>query len=215
MAETTDKNYLDPQVINKIGKLELRARLMMEGFVSGMHKSPFKGFSVEFAQHREYVPGDDIRYIDWKVYGRSDRFYIKDDQPHNWLVGPTQMRKRFRPWLHSTYVTVDFLRRFSPVDSSVRFLQPTGIRHDFRKLRDGLACPGFQLSDNLQSQRDSDCGQSFLQFSGCFSLTDGCFFHSQNRTCIQLRFNLKDRDARLSFTVQNRMLDGRRSSILW
>lgn len=78
MAETTDKNYLDPQVINKIGKLELRARLMMEGFVSGMHKSPFKGFSVEFAQHREYVPGDDIRYIDWKVYGRSDRFYIKE-----------------------------------------------------------------------------------------------------------------------------------------
>jgi len=78
MAETTDKNYLDPQVINKIGKLDLRARLMMEGFVSGMHKSPFKGFSVEFAQHREYVPGDDIRYIDWKVYGRSDRFYIKE-----------------------------------------------------------------------------------------------------------------------------------------
>ncbi len=78
MAETTEKNYLDPQVINKIGKLELRARLMMEGFVSGMHKSPFKGFSVEFAQHREYVPGDDIRYIDWKVYGRSDRFYIKE-----------------------------------------------------------------------------------------------------------------------------------------
>jgi len=78
MAETTDKNYLDPQVLNKIGKLELRARLMMEGFVSGMHKSPFKGFSVEFAQHREYVPGDDIRYIDWKIFGRSDRFYIKE-----------------------------------------------------------------------------------------------------------------------------------------
>jgi uncharacterized protein (DUF58 family) len=78
MAETPAKNYLDPQVINKIGKLELRARLMMEGFVSGMHKSPFKGFSVEFAQHREYVPGDDIRYIDWKIFGRSDRFYIKE-----------------------------------------------------------------------------------------------------------------------------------------
>lgn len=78
MAETTEKNYLDPQVLNKIGKLELRARLVMEGFVSGMHKSPFKGFSVEFAQHREYVPGDDIRYIDWKVFGRSDRFYIKE-----------------------------------------------------------------------------------------------------------------------------------------
>ncbi len=78
MAETSEKNYLDPQVLNKIGKLELRARLVMEGFVSGMHKSPFKGFSVEFAQHREYVPGDDIRYIDWKIFGKSDRFYIKE-----------------------------------------------------------------------------------------------------------------------------------------
>ena len=74
----TTKNYLDPKVLNKVGKLELRARLVMEGFISGMHKSPFRGFSVEFAQHREYVPGDDIRYIDWKIFGKSDRFYIKE-----------------------------------------------------------------------------------------------------------------------------------------
>ena len=78
MAETTEKNYLDPKVLNKIGNLELRARLVMEGFISGMHKSPFRGFSVEFAQHREYVPGDDIRFIDWKIFGKSDRFYIKE-----------------------------------------------------------------------------------------------------------------------------------------
>ena len=77
MAETT-KNYLDPKVLNKVGKLELRARLVMEGFISGMHKSPFKGYSVEFAQHREYVAGDDIRHIDWKIFGKSDRFYIKE-----------------------------------------------------------------------------------------------------------------------------------------
>jgi len=78
MAESTTKNYLDPKVINKIAKLELRARLIVEGFVSGQHKSPYRGFSVEFAQHREYVPGDDIRYIDWKIWGKSDRFYIKE-----------------------------------------------------------------------------------------------------------------------------------------
>ncbi len=78
MAEATEKNYLDPKVLNKIGNLELRARLVMEGFISGMHKSPFRGFSVEFAQHREYVAGDDIRYIDWKIFGKSDRFYIKE-----------------------------------------------------------------------------------------------------------------------------------------
>lgn len=77
MPETA-QNYLDPKVLNKITKLELRARLVVEGFVSGMHKSPYHGFSVEFAQHREYVPGDDIRYIDWKIYGKSDRYYIKE-----------------------------------------------------------------------------------------------------------------------------------------
>jgi uncharacterized protein (DUF58 family) len=77
MAATTPRDYLDPKILNKVTKLELRARLVVEGFVSGMHKSPYHGFSVEFAQHREYVPGDDIRYIDWKIFGKSDRFYIK------------------------------------------------------------------------------------------------------------------------------------------
>ncbi len=70
-------NHLDPKVLNKVARLELRARLVVEGFVTGMHKSPYRGFSVEFAQHREYVPGDDLRYLDWKIFGKSDRFVIK------------------------------------------------------------------------------------------------------------------------------------------
>ena len=70
-------NYLDPTVHSKVARLDLRARLVVEGFVTGMHKSPFRGFSVEFAQHREYVPGDDLRYLDWKIFGKSDRFVIK------------------------------------------------------------------------------------------------------------------------------------------
>lgn len=67
----------DPQTLARISKLELRARTVVEGIISGMHKSPFRGSSVEFAQHRDYVPGDEIRHIDWKVYGRSDRYQIK------------------------------------------------------------------------------------------------------------------------------------------
>ncbi len=74
----TKKDYLDPHVLNKVTKLELRARLVVEGFISGMHKSPYHGFSTEFAQHREYVPGDDIRFIDWKIFGKTDRFFIKE-----------------------------------------------------------------------------------------------------------------------------------------
>ncbi len=79
MAEEQEdyRKYLDPKTLSKIRRLDLKARLIVEGFISGLHRSPYHGFSVEFAEHREYVPGDDIKYIDWKVWGRSDRYYIK------------------------------------------------------------------------------------------------------------------------------------------
>jgi uncharacterized protein (DUF58 family) len=64
-------------VIARLGTLELKARTIVEGFLSGLHRSPFKGFSVEFAEYRQYIPGDDLSSIDWKVYARSDRYYVK------------------------------------------------------------------------------------------------------------------------------------------
>jgi uncharacterized protein (DUF58 family) len=69
--------FLDPAVLARLGTLELRARTIVEGFLSGLHRSPFKGFSVEFAEYRQYLPGDDLSSIDWKVYARSDRYYVK------------------------------------------------------------------------------------------------------------------------------------------
>jgi uncharacterized protein (DUF58 family) len=71
------RRFLDPKVLNRVARLDLRARLIVEGTVAGRHRSPYRGFSVEFAEHREYAPGDDPRYLDWKVYGKSDRLYIK------------------------------------------------------------------------------------------------------------------------------------------
>ncbi len=68
---------LDPGALAKIHRLELKARGLVEGFISGRHRSPYRGFSVEFAEHREYSPGDDIRDLDWRVFGRSDRYFIK------------------------------------------------------------------------------------------------------------------------------------------
>lgn len=68
---------LDPEVLDKLAGLELKARAIVEGYVTGLHRSPFRGFSVEFAEHREYVPGDDIRFLDWKVFGKTDRLYLK------------------------------------------------------------------------------------------------------------------------------------------
>ncbi len=71
------RRFLSPAVLARIGNLELIAKSVVEGFISGRHKSPYHGFSVEFAQYRGYIPGDDIKHLDWKVYGRTDRYYIK------------------------------------------------------------------------------------------------------------------------------------------
>ena len=74
---TTATKYFDPQTLAKLTGLQLRSRHIVEGFVSGLHRSPFHGFSIEFAEHREYAPGDDLRHLDWKVFGRTDKYYLK------------------------------------------------------------------------------------------------------------------------------------------
>lgn len=72
------RKYLDPRALSRIGRLELKARLIVEGYIAGLHRSPYHGFSVEFAEHRPYMPGDDIRHIDWKVYAKTNRYYLKE-----------------------------------------------------------------------------------------------------------------------------------------
>ena len=76
----------DPAVLSRIDRLELEARQVVEGYLSGRHRSPRHGFAVEFAQHREYAPGDDIKHIDWKVYGRTERFHLKQYEQETNLV---------------------------------------------------------------------------------------------------------------------------------
>jgi len=71
------RHLLDPKIISKISRLDLRARYIVEGFLIGLHRSPYHGFSVEFSEHRPYMPGDEIQKIDWKVYGKTDRYFIK------------------------------------------------------------------------------------------------------------------------------------------
>lgn len=71
------RKYLKPEVVSKLKNMNLRARLVVEGFITGLHRSPYHGFSVEFSEYRQYMPGDEIRHIDWKAYGKTDRFYIK------------------------------------------------------------------------------------------------------------------------------------------
>jgi uncharacterized protein (DUF58 family) len=76
-STSRDLRFLDPAVITRLGTMELKARTVVEGFLSGLHRSPYKGFSVEFAEYRQYLPGDDLSTLDWKVYARSDRHYVK------------------------------------------------------------------------------------------------------------------------------------------
>ena len=76
MAEVP--RFLDPNTLSRLSSMEMRARIVVEGFVSGLHKSPYRGFGVEFVEYRQYTPGDDVRHVDWKTVARSDRYYVKE-----------------------------------------------------------------------------------------------------------------------------------------
>jgi len=80
------KKYLDPSIVSKLNSLELKARLVVEGFLVGLHKSPYHGFSVEFSEHRPYMQGDSLKNIDWKVYGKTEKFYIKQFEEETNLI---------------------------------------------------------------------------------------------------------------------------------
>lgn len=87
MPTQTPQRLLDPAVLARLKGLRLRAERIVEGFVSGLHRSPYQGFSNEFAEHREYVPGDDLRYVDWRAFGKSDRIYLKRYEEETNLIG--------------------------------------------------------------------------------------------------------------------------------
>ncbi len=92
--------YLDPVVVSRLSNMELRARLIVEGFITGLHKSPYHGFSVEFAEHRPYNPGDELRRVDWKVYAKTDRHYVKQYEEEtnlrHYVVLDTSPSMRYR-----------------------------------------------------------------------------------------------------------------------
>ena len=87
MAKQPASILLDPVAIQRAEALGLQARFIVEGYMAGEHKSPYRGFAIEFTQHREYVPGDDVRHLDWKVLGRTDRYYLKQyEQETNYVA---------------------------------------------------------------------------------------------------------------------------------
>jgi uncharacterized protein (DUF58 family) len=81
------ERYLKPEVIRQVSRLDLRAKFIVEGFLAGLHASPFQGFSVEFSEHRKYVPGDDLKDLDWNIYAKTDRYYIKKFEAETNVTG--------------------------------------------------------------------------------------------------------------------------------
>src|SRR5947209_18146981 len=83
----TAEKYLKPEVIQSEARLDLRAKFIVEGFLSGLHSSPFQGFSVEFSEHRKYTAGDDLKDLDWNVFAKTDRYYVKKFQAETNVTG--------------------------------------------------------------------------------------------------------------------------------
>jgi uncharacterized protein (DUF58 family) len=81
------EQYLRPEVIQQVGRLDLRAKFIVEGFLQGLHASPFHGFSVEFSEHRKYTPGDDLKELDWNVYAKTDKYYLKKFEAQTNVTG--------------------------------------------------------------------------------------------------------------------------------
>lgn len=142
------ERFLQPDEIAKISRLELRARRVVEGFVSGLHRSPYFGQSIEFVQHREYAPGDDIRRIDWKVWSRTDRYYLKQyeedtnvrvvllvDGSESMQFGSTALTKFEYARTVAAALSMLILKQNDSVgiglfDSDIRTIIPSSSRHN-------------------------------------------------------------------------------------
>src|SRR6202790_3263105 len=81
------EKYIRPEVIRQVARLDLRAKFIVEGFLAGLHASPFQGFSVEFSEHRKYVPGDDLKDLDWNVFAKTDKYYLKKFEAETNVTG--------------------------------------------------------------------------------------------------------------------------------
>ena len=189
------RKYSDPDVIAQISDLTLRSRRLVEGAISGLHRSPFHGFNIEFAEYREYTPGDDLRRLDWRVFARTDRHYIKQyEEESNVRVtfvvdasasmtthGGLKMdytRKLAAALCYVGLVRLDSIEIHGFSDRLARRLLSTGGRHRISAVMDGLAAiPAGGRTDYLAVVREFITNYSqrglviilsdFLDDSGC------------------------------------------------
>ncbi len=125
MKQTPD--YLNPEVLARISRLDLKARLVVEGFLTGLHHSLFKGFSQEFTDHRPYMPFDEAKLIDWKIYARRDRFYIKEYQEDTNLRAYILLDKSGSMGYGEKITKLDYAKFLSACLSYLLFKQRDGV----------------------------------------------------------------------------------------
>lgn len=167
------QKYLNPQTLASLEGIDLQARLVVEGYVAGMHPSPYHGFSVEFAEHREYVPGDDIRHVDWKVWSKTDKLYLKQyEEETNLLLyllldtsesmayssGQNVTKLQYAQFIAAALAYMTLQQQDSvglaTFDEKVqRYLKPAGQPSHLKEL--------FHLMDVTPARRKSDMGQVF------------------------------------------------------
>jgi uncharacterized protein (DUF58 family) len=156
--------YFHPETLSRITRLELRARHVVEGFLSGMHRSPYRGFSVEFAAHRPYVPGDDLRHLDWRVWAKADRHFIKEYEVetnmrvHLLVDGSSSMAypeveiPRLSKWDYAATVAASLAYLLAGQQDSVSLtLFDSAIRH--RQSPGNSAAAAFALTEALEAHQ--------------------------------------------------------------
>ncbi len=174
---STAEKYLKPEVINQIKRLDLRAQFIVKGFLQGLHASPFHGFSVEFSEHRKYTPGDDPKDIDWLVYAKTDKYYIKKFEAETTITGYLVMDL-------SRSMGYTYRQELTKFDYSICLAaalcylmihqqDPVGLLTFDRKIRNSLAPKSRrkQLGDvlsllaKLRPQGETDIANSLVQLS--------------------------------------------------
>jgi uncharacterized protein (DUF58 family) len=174
------QRYLNPQVLASLEGLDLQARLVVEGYVAGLHKSPYHGFSVEFAEHREYAQGDDIRHVDWKVWSKTDKYYVKQYEEETNLLtyllldtsesmgyasGGNVTKLLYAEWVASAlaYMVIqqqDSVGLATFDDQVRRLLRPSGQPSHLKEL--------FHVMDTQPARQKSDLGTIFHDLSERF-----------------------------------------------
>jgi len=172
---STAERYLKPEVINQIKRLDLRAQFIVKGFLQGLHASPYHGFSVEFSEHRKYTPGDDPKDIDWLVYAKTDKYYVKKFEAETNITGYLVMDL-------SRSMGYTYRQELTKFDYSICLAaalcylmihqqDPVGVLTFDRKIRNSLVPKArrghlgnvLSLLANLQPQGETDIANSLIQ----------------------------------------------------